>query len=165
MSLNTTPRTWVSGEVVTAAELNAEIRDAIVGVQAAWTAYTPTLTNITLGNGTLNFAWSRIGHTIFARGQFVAGSTTTYSAGTLALSLPTTPIAAITTVGGYPIGTGIIQNSGSATRAGCTALVTTAGTVNFMLDNSAANTLINNATPGAWSTSGMISLNAMYESA
>ena len=44
----TTPRTWVTGELVTAAMLNEQIRDnenAIVPNGAgAWTAYTPTLT-------------------------------------------------------------------------------------------------------------------------
>ena len=44
MSLNTTAATWVSGSVVTAAQMNTEIRDAVNGLQAAWTAYTPTTT-------------------------------------------------------------------------------------------------------------------------
>jgi hypothetical protein len=44
VSLNTTPRTWTTGEVVTAAYMNTEVRDALAGIQAAWTAYTPTVT-------------------------------------------------------------------------------------------------------------------------
>jgi len=43
-----TPRTWVTGELVTAAELNQEIRDNINAVAplgaGAWTSFVPTLT-------------------------------------------------------------------------------------------------------------------------
>jgi hypothetical protein len=44
VSINYTPRTWVAGEVVTAAFMNTEVRDALTGIQAAWTVYTPTWT-------------------------------------------------------------------------------------------------------------------------
>ena len=36
MSLNTTPATYTSGQTLTAAIMNAEVRDAISGLQAAW---------------------------------------------------------------------------------------------------------------------------------
>jgi hypothetical protein len=42
---------------------------------AAWTAWTPTLTNITLGNGALNCKYKVIGKTVFFRFQLVLGST------------------------------------------------------------------------------------------
>ena len=42
---------------------------------AAWTAWTPTLTNITLGNGILNCKYKVIGKTVFFRFQLVLGST------------------------------------------------------------------------------------------
>lgn len=45
------PRTWMVGETVTAAMMNAEIRDQVESL--GWIAYTPTLTNITLGNGSV----------------------------------------------------------------------------------------------------------------
>lgn len=42
--MSTTPRTWVVGEVVTAAEMNTEIRDQFNDLFAAWlTTWTPTL--------------------------------------------------------------------------------------------------------------------------
>lgn len=69
MSLNTAPRTWVVGEVVTASELNTEIRDAITGIQAAWTGYTPALTapttSPTLSTGSsITGSFGRYGKTI-----------------------------------------------------------------------------------------------------
>lgn len=65
MGLNTTPRTWVAGEKPPASTWNTEIRDAFTGIQAAWTSYTPTLTNVTLGTGGTVQGWyHQIGHTI-----------------------------------------------------------------------------------------------------
>lgn len=45
----TATRTWAAGEVVTAANLNAQLRNFANGF-GAWTAYTPTITS---GTGTL----------------------------------------------------------------------------------------------------------------
>src|SRR4029079_8516910 len=73
--LNFTPRTWVTGEIATAAQMNAEVRDALTGYQAAWTYYTPTWTGLTVGNGTSSFQWTRAGKTAFVRGRFTLGST------------------------------------------------------------------------------------------
>lgn len=88
MSLNSTPRTWVTGEVVTAAEMNAEVRDALTGIQAALTAYTPTVANMTLGNGTITGRWTRFGKNAFVRINLVSGTTTTYTATNVTISLP-----------------------------------------------------------------------------
>lgn len=90
----TTPRTWVAGETVTAALMNVEIRNALAGIQAAWTSYTPTFTTSgtapALGNGTLTGAWTCSGKTAHFRLKFTAGSTTTYGSGNLRFGLPAT---------------------------------------------------------------------------
>jgi hypothetical protein len=92
MSLNTTARTWVAGEKPPASTWNTEIRDAINGIQAAWTTYTPTwtasTTNPTLGNGTLSGRYLQIGKRIEFSIQITWGSTTTAGTGTWAFSLP-----------------------------------------------------------------------------
>lgn len=66
-----TPRTWVAGDVLTAAQLNAEIRDALLGAfplgppDGAWTPYTPTLTQSVAVTKTATYAkYSRVGRTI-----------------------------------------------------------------------------------------------------
>ena len=46
---------------------------------AAWTAYTPTLSNITLGNGSMAFYYAKVGRIIHIRGLIIFGSTTTFS--------------------------------------------------------------------------------------
>lgn len=61
-----------------------------IALNGAWTAYTPTLSNLTLGNGTLSFAYQQSGKTINVRGRFTLGSTSAVS-GSAQFSLPVTP--------------------------------------------------------------------------
>lgn len=44
-------------------------------VDASWTAFTPTLYNATIGNGTVSFYYKKVGKTVFIRGRFSLGST------------------------------------------------------------------------------------------
>lgn len=87
-----TPRTWVVGEVVSAALMNQEIRDQWNTVLGGWTAYTPVwtaaTTNPSLGNGTLTGQYMKIGRTCHVMIKLVMGSTTTYGSGSWRISLP-----------------------------------------------------------------------------
>jgi len=98
MSLNSTPRTWASSEVVTAAMMNVEVRDAFTGIQAAWTSYTPTWTGTTtnpvIGNGTISGRYMQVGKTIHYEVKITMGSTTTYGSGAYLFSLPVAARAA-----------------------------------------------------------------------
>ncbi|MER5209386.1 hypothetical protein ABT063_02000 [Streptomyces sp. NPDC002838] len=88
------PRTFVVGEVVSAAIMNQEIRDQFNSMFAAWTAYTPTWTssstNPVLGNGTLTGRHMKIGRTCLCHINLTTGSTTTYGTGNYSFSLPFT---------------------------------------------------------------------------
>ena len=88
------PRTWVVGEVVTAALMNQEIRDQFNSMFAAWTAYTPSWTSTgtapVLNNGTIVGRSMKIGRTVIAHINLTTGSTTTYGSGDYSLSLPAT---------------------------------------------------------------------------
>lgn len=95
MSLVTTPRTWVTAEVVTATEMNTEIRDAFTGIQAAWASWTPTWVNMTPGNGSTVATFLQIGKTVFWSLDFVAGSTTAYAGGQITFTLPTAVNASV----------------------------------------------------------------------
>lgn len=89
----TTPRTWVAGENPRTSLFNPHIRDNLrevgqdAGVAAAWTTYTPTWTNLTIGNGEQYAGYRRVGRSIFYRGFVYFGTTTTIS-GTFYPSLP-----------------------------------------------------------------------------
>jgi hypothetical protein len=93
--VNYTPRTWTASEVVTAAELNAEIKTFTTGAMAAYTSiattWTGTTTNPAIGNGSLNMRYERIGHTMDIFLQVTMGSTTTYGSGAWQFTLPTGP--------------------------------------------------------------------------
>lgn len=94
--VNYTPRTWVPGEVVTAAEMNAEIKTALTGVQSAWNTYTATWTGTTtspvIGNGSLTGRYARLGKTLDFFIQVTMGSTTTFGSGTWLFALPQSPL-------------------------------------------------------------------------
>ncbi|MFJ3663165.1 hypothetical protein ACIPPM_22170 [Streptomyces sp. NPDC090119] len=99
-----TPRTWVVGEVVSAATMNQEIRDQFNSMFGAWTAYTPTWTastNPALGNGTLSGRYMKIGRTVLCEVTLTTGSTTTYGSGVYSFGVPV-PAAAS---GIDPVGT------------------------------------------------------------
>jgi hypothetical protein len=165
MALNTTPATVTTGQVATAALWNLEVRDALTGIQAAWTSYTPTLTGITLGNGVLVCGFTRYGKTVKVRGNFTAGTTTTYSATTFAFSLPVVPSTTYTTSGGAAAGAAYIGPT-AATRCAGTAYITTAGVLSFLC-STPANSVVTNLVPGTWAaaSSSTLTFQIEYEAA
>ncbi|PAZ15689.1 hypothetical protein CLM62_12900 [Streptomyces sp. SA15] len=86
------PRTFVVGEVVSAAVMNQEIRDQFNSMFAAWTSYTPvwtaSTTNPVLDNGTLIGRYMKIGRTVYFHINLTTGSLTTYGSGVYSFSLP-----------------------------------------------------------------------------
>ncbi|MEV0183803.1 hypothetical protein AB0I54_31645 [Streptomyces sp. NPDC050625] len=86
------PRTWVVGEVVSAALMNQEIRDQFNSMFAAWTPYTPTwtgsTTNPVLGNGNMVGRYMKFGRTVLCEINLTTGSTTTYGSGNYSWTLP-----------------------------------------------------------------------------
>ena len=62
--------TFVVGQVLTAAELNAA---------GAWTSFTPSWVNLTPGNGTVSAAYSQFNKILFVTVKFTWGTTTSCS--------------------------------------------------------------------------------------
>ena len=131
----------------------------VYDVGGVWQSYTPTLSNITLGNGTLAARWARVGKTITGNIRFVAGGTTSYSAGNLALSVPVAPAAWISALD--VIGSGWIDNGSGATRRGTTIQLASSGSSN-MQHLYEGGTVMNNA-PFTFTTTSRISMQFMYE--
>jgi len=71
----------------TATELNA-----LDGQTVAWTTYTPTLTNITLGDGILDFGYCKIGKTVHVSGRFVMAANSSIN-GLMGFSLPVAAVS------------------------------------------------------------------------
>ena len=81
------------------------------GTTWAWQTWTPTLTNITLGNGTQTAKYTEIGKTVHFYWQIVAGTTTTLTGG-IGITLPVT--AASQHGANRPLGTGWLDDAGIA---------------------------------------------------
>jgi hypothetical protein len=76
---------WVAGDVVDAADLNT--------IAGAFDAFTPTLTNLTLGNGTATGYKKKVGRIVFFWVQITLGSTSSVTGG-VRVDLPETANAA-----------------------------------------------------------------------
>lgn len=99
--LNSTPRTWVASEVVTATHMNTEVRDALTNLQAAWTAWTPTITAETgtfTSVSTITARYQRFGKTCVWTANFQITTVGTAANG-FRFTLPVTPHAGSTYVG------------------------------------------------------------------
>lgn len=156
-----TPRTWVAGETGTASLLNQEVRDPLTGLQAAWTAYTPTWTaatsNPTLGNGSLVGFWLQVGKLTFFRLKLTIGSTTNLGSGAYSWSLPATAAASFAGIGAF------ITKSGASTFSACGAM--TDGTGANMQAVSASGR-VSGTVPSAWATGDTLAIsNGCYEGA
>lgn len=165
--LLTTPHTFVTAEVVTAATMNTEIRDAMNGIQAAWTAFTPTwtgsATNPALGNGTLAGKYTRFGKTLFGRITLITGSTTTYGTGVWRFSPPVTPHTDYTTNALLGVtGNAALFDTSVPTRA-FRRVITADPTYLDMRDD--ANTSVTNLVPWTWAVGDALHLEFQYETA
>lgn len=153
------PRTFVAGEVVTAAELN-EIRDSLKAIGDPWAAYTPVVSNFTLGNGTLTGKALQAGKLTLFTIEFTFGSTST-ATGTLQFTLPST--AAGAGVAGYPIdGRGWVYDASVPGHGYYTPTLNTTGSSVVLRD--AAGALVNSTTI-AWATGDKCVIRGSYEAA
>ncbi|TXS36919.1 hypothetical protein [Streptomyces sp. OR43] len=82
------PRTWSVGETATAAQFNTEIRDQILSL--GWVSYTPTLTGVTLGNGSVSGEYNQQGDEVGVSLLLNFGSSTVVT-GVLGFSFPVAP--------------------------------------------------------------------------
>jgi hypothetical protein len=126
----------------------------------AWTAYTPTNTNVTLGNGTQVARYQRIGRTIYVKYNLTFGSTTSYG-GNVSIGLP---VAAAAT--GQSVGSVSILDTGTANYVGV-ALVTesaTVATIHHSVPGSNAGA-VNATAPMTWTTGDVLRMTVIYEAA
>lgn len=164
MSLNTTPATYTSGQTLTAAIMNAQVRDAISGLQAAWsdtaTTWTAATTNPTLGNGVLTNRVNRTGKSIAVNLTLVFGSTTTIGSGAYTFTLPVASVFSTTTY--VNLGSASMRDtSASANRIGA-AILTSPSTFQIV---AADGTTVGSAAPWTWANNDILSINLEYEAA
>lgn len=139
-----------------------------------WISYTPTITNLTVGNGVLTARYAQIGKTVFAKGTFVMGSTSSIS-GALAIALPVTANAVGLAPSGSIIGGGVAIDAGifaypldvvyqSTTTMVLNARITILGS-NPVYNDINATRQVNATVPLTFGTSDSFTWTATYEAA
>lgn len=152
----TTPRTWTSSEVVTAAIMNAHVRDNFDAL-SEWTSYTPTWTGTggtpTVGNGTLAGSYISYGSVVMVRIALTWGSTTA-AAGITAwkFALPVAPAS------GWILN-GMISDSGTTNYAA--VLSDFSGSTGVIRAGTSLAT-VSNTSPMTWANGDSIVVNGIY---
>lgn len=155
----------VDGEQPYGVKLRAAINgvnDAVDDILEAWTSYTPTLTNFTLGNGTRVAHYKQNGKTVHFKIRLTLGTTSSVT-GNPTFTLPVTAVSATTLFGksfyndasvGF-FDAGLIQDSATviSTRA-----VNASATY-------ATYTAVSSTIPFTWTTNDYIDIGGTYEAA
>lgn len=157
-----------SSAVVTASIADGAVTPAklIAGSGTGWTwqTFTPSFTNLTLGNGTMQGRYTQIGKMIWLYITVIFGSTTTI--GTNPSFTP--PVAASSFYSSTPFNTqigygDIFANTGSSAAAPYFSTSNTAITLGYY--NSGLLTGVTATTPGTWTTNGQFTITCFYEAA
>jgi hypothetical protein len=162
----TTPGTATAGEVLTASFWNTQVRDNMVELapfSAAWTSWTPTWTNLTVGNGILTARYVKVGKFVAFNLQLVFGSTTAITGTDVSASVPVSQAAA----NGVFSGSGLFLDTGTAVIP---AFVEISGGQIYMrgirTDATYASwALLTTTVPFTWTTNDAIRASGIYEAA
>ena len=148
-----TPFPFTIGQVLTSAQMNS------IGET---TAFTPTLTNITLGNGTLSARHVLINNFVHYEGKISFGSTTAIT-GTPEISLPFTA-----TQGFQVTGNVVYADSGVATYMGFPLSISTTTAVLFIQNFATAygsEVAVSATVPFVWGVNDSITWSFKYAKA
>lgn len=124
-----------------------------------WRTYTPTITGVTIGSGSISGRYTIIGRTVTGTLFFTAGGSSSYS-GIFDFSLPTA--AASWYSGDYmPIGHGAVHNGSGATRRLTQVVWNTSTTFRMFLETTSG--FVTNIAPFTFGTTAVITANFTYE--
>lgn len=135
------------------------------GTSWAWQSWTPTWTNLTVGNGTVDASYIQIGKTVFYKLALVFGSTSSIS-GNPSFSLPVTSVAVENA--GIEIGSGYLRDSnGSVVFGSVLHGSTTTGQVTY---HAVSGSLVirggvSSSAPFTWASNDGILIQGQYEAA
>lgn len=131
------------------------------GIPMFWTDYTPTNTNITVGNGTQVARYARSGNTVLWTYTLTFGSNTSFD-GTIEVGLPVAAEGPAI----VNLGSGWAQDSGTAanTREVTTFLVTAGGSLARVV-HAGGGTATNATTPFTWATGDRLTIVGLYQAA
>lgn len=147
---------------------NAKLSTTAGEIGGASTTWTPTWTNVTVGNGTVTARYTKIGKYYICRIMFVFGTTSSTS-GDITFTLPATSVSYAGTANVTPMGNArAFDNSGATVYNGDVLWKsTTTGGMRFMRsDGTYVNQVVNSGTaPVTWATNDEYGMNFIFESA
>lgn len=161
----TTPRTWVTSEVVTAAVMNTHVRDNLSALHVpfeAWSTYTPTVSGWTLGSGTVTGRYLQVGSTVHFDIKLTLSSTTV-SASPI-FTLPSTASSNYSTYSQIGSAT-FIDASPATTYGGIARLNSTTTVAALTLGTSLVHTNLSTTVPFTWANSDSVTVHGWYEAA
>lgn len=156
---STTPLAAGSGYATYSYDGTAQRWRLIRHEQGAWITYTPTLSNITLGNGTLSGRYWVRGLDVRVEIVLTAGSTTTFAASPFAWTVP----YAAGAVTNFTLSTAIGYHSGTGNSAGVCTVANGTSTlkVQRVTDLETSNGW-DSSTPWVWGAGDQMSLLSIY---
>jgi hypothetical protein len=156
-----TPLPFLAGTFADAAKL-AEVYNIDVALSAAWSTWSPTLTNLTLGNGVVTARYRRIGKTLDYRFKFKLGSTSAVGTSPK-FTLPATPHSSLVFTEDV-FGMAHLLDSTTAERAG-EARLTSGSTIEIMRydTSNAVLATITATSPWTWATNDVLSAWGLLE--
>lgn len=154
--------------VVTASITDASVTSAKLAMQA-WQSWTPTWTDLTVGNGTVVAKYSQVGKIVTATISLLFGSTTSISSNPT-FSLPVTAATRYTgsSVGAPMIGTIYIEDAAINGYSGFVQARTTTSAAFVIIGTNSTYSLnvgIGSTVPFTWGTSDFITGTFTYEAA
>jgi len=154
-----TPGTVAAGDVATAAAWNVLVGNdvAFSPIVGAFTSYTPSVTSITVGNGTLAGKYLQVGKLVLISIRFILGSTSSIT-GSPTFSLPVSN-SYTNSVSVFFDNTGVAAIPGVAQITGSTLYIYAINSASTYA--SGAN--ISSTVPHTWKTNDSININAFYE--
>lgn len=155
----TTPTNVTASSVASSSHMNTEVIAnlahlyAMLGSESAWTAYTPTDSNITVGDGTRNAAYLAIGKTVFFRYRLILGSTSAIGSNAN-IGLPT-GVQTSAVVSAY------YGDTGTRNYVGVCVL---SGSQGALIHTESGSGNVTATTPFTWVAGDVISVSGVYQS-
>ncbi len=156
---------WVAPNLPDGTVKQASFSAAAGELNADWVSWTPTWTNLSVGNGNVASYYLKIGRTIWVRIFFQMGTTSTIT-GDVQFTLPVTASANVSI--SHTMGQVRIRDSGVATYVGHVELVSTTNG-SARVHNASGTYLTSSALSGTvpitWANLDTIHMNLVYEAA
>ena len=151
-------------DAVEALEAKVAIGNTVLGT---YTSYTPTLTGVTLGNGTVTGEYARVNNFVHVAGSFTFGSTSAIT-GSVGISTPIN-INASMGLAAFPMGLASLNDVSSGAFNVLEVLWASATELRLRALNSAGYygvlVVVSSTIPLTWATGDILTWNVMYRAA